>query len=1071
MINSALVQEYWMKSTSLAILVFSLFLCPLWAKQEAAISGTVQDATGAVLPGVTVKITSKSQGTVRQQVTNEAGVYQFTFLPPGVYDMEVSLPGFKTLTRTDLTLAVAQNARMDFKLEVGNVVDTVTVSADTEAVNTMSAELGAVVDNTRVVEMPLNGRNFFSLATLVPGVAPPMQGSSLGYRGGFNVSGSCEGCNNFSLNGIENNDNTTMAPMIRPSIDAIQEFTILTGVYPAQYGYGSGGQVIVTTKSGTNNFHGSAYDFIRNSAVLTARNFFQAPGTKIPSFKRNQFGATLGGPIRKDKTFFFYSYEGLRVGSAVIALDTVPTTAMRNGDFSVLLPAKPIQDPRTGLPFPGNIIPPDRLSPIGQALLSFYPDPTFLTPAGMAPNSNYAYNATRTENMNQHIVKIDHTFSEKDSGFFTANYYKTNFIERVNVPSCGASPLPKFGCTGSIEEGIFGITEIHTFSPSMVNEAKIGYMIEWNPAFQGQLGTPFWTNYGVIPLTTQIDPGLPHAGPPTISITSYTPFSNSLFVRNDPHWQLTDNFSWTHSKHTIKIGSNVAHHGTNLLPPTSVSGTVNFTSTSSGPTTFYALADVLLGLPTSTVLKPNPVKYYPRVAAIDAYIQDDYKITNNLSLNLGLRWELNTPPKDLAHFETSFDPVKGIPFQEGTNGFGEHVYRFDWHDYAPRVGFSWQPTSSGKTVVRGGAGTFYQNYSIWNSISGIYAGYPVTITNTYTSSLAQPISLSNPFPASNAVTSNTLSGIDPNQRNPRIYEWSLGVQRQLTNDMMAEVTYLGSAGNHLRFTQDINRAAPGSGSPAQVNARRPYPQYGAISMYKWDGNSRYNSMQARLQQRYSHGLSFLTSYTFSHSIDDINSRTNQFDARTGRGPSSFDVRHRIAFSPVYELPFGPGKSFATAGVISKIAEGWQVSPLLQWQTGNALTPVFTGNYSNSGGTQDRPDVIGDPNANAPQTAKKWFNTSVFPSRVPNGFPGATYSYGDAGVGIIKTPGFTNLDISLVRTFQARESMKIQFRAELFNALNHTNFGYPNVQADNAQFGTISTALDPRQSQFALKIIF
>src|SRR5262245_26246133 len=314
-------------------LFIGVFAASGWAQEAAAVSGSVKDSTGAVLPGATLKLTSKSQGIVRQQFTNEAGVYQFTFLPPGTYDIEISMQGFKTLTRTDLTLTVAQNARLDFTLEVGAVTDTVTVSADSETVNTMSAELGTVVDNTRVVEMPLNGRTFYSLATLVPGVAPPVQGSSLGYRGGFNVSGSCEGCNNFSLNGIENNDNTTMAPMLRPSIDAIQEFTILTGVYPAQYGYGSGGQVVVTTKSGTNDFHGTIYDFLRNSGFLTARNFFQAPNTKIPSFKRNQFGATLGGPIQKDKTFFFYSYEGLRVGSAVIALDTVPTPAMRTGDF------------------------------------------------------------------------------------------------------------------------------------------------------------------------------------------------------------------------------------------------------------------------------------------------------------------------------------------------------------------------------------------------------------------------------------------------------------------------------------------------------------------------------------------------------------------------------------------------------------------------------------------------------------------------------------------------------------------------------------------------------------------
>lgn len=1059
-----------MKSRILGLVVLLVFLVlPAWA-QDAAVSGSVQDTTGAVLPGASIKLTSKAQGIVRQQLTNEAGVYQFTFIPAGTYDLEISLPGFKTLTRTDLTLAVAQNARLDFKLEVGNVADEVTVTADSGAVNTMSAELGAVVDNTRVVEMPLNGRTFYSLATLVPGVVPPRQGSSNAHRGGFNVSGADETSNNFSLNGFENNDNATMAPLLRPSIDAIQEFTILTGVYPAQYGYGDGGQVIVTTKSGTNSFHGSVFNFIRNSAVLTARNFFQAPGP-LPSFKRNQFGATLGGPVQKDKTFLFYAYEGFRDGSSVNVLGNVPTVAMKNGDFSGLLPGRVLRDPITGQPFPGNIIPRSRLNPIGLALLDFYPDPTYATPAGSEPRNNYAFSGTRFENMNQHVLKVDHSFNARDSGFITANYYKADATERVSVPSCGGDPLPKFGCDGTIETAIFGVTEIHVFSPSMVNEFRLGYMLETNPSFKHTLTTPFWGLFGVKPLTTALDPSFPHQGPPTTSITGFTGFGNSLFDRDDDHWQLTDNFSWTRSRHTIKIGSNLASHGVNIWPPTAVSGSVSFTNTSSGPTTTYGLADVLLGLPASTTLRPNPVKYGTRVWNLSAYIQDDYKVNSRLTLNLGLRWELNAPATTQPRVQTSFDPVKGIPVQEGTNGYGKRIFNFDYGLYAPRFGFAWQPTSDGKTVVRGGAGTFFGNFPTWNRISGIYAGYPVTINNTYVSSVAQPVLLANPFPASNAVTSNTLTGIDRNTRYPRTYQWSFGIQRQMTNAMMFEITYMGKAGNHLRATDNINQPAPGPGTPAQVNARRPYPLYGTISYYKWDGNSRYHSMQSRLQQQYSHGLSFLASYTYSNSIDDTGPQTNASDRRTARGPSPFDIRHRLALSPVYELPFGAGKPLATTGVMSKILGGWQVSPLFQWQTGGPLTATLSGNFSNSGGTTDRPDVISDPNQNAPRTPQKWFNTAAFPLRTASGREGATYSFGNAGVGIIKSPGLANLDVSVVRTFTVRERVDVQFRAELFNALNHTNFGYPNVVADNTQFGTISTALPPRQSQFALKIIF
>jgi hypothetical protein len=321
------------------------------------------------------------------------------------------------------------------------------------------------------------------------------------------------------------------------------------------------------------------------------------------------------------------------------------------------------------------------------------------------------------------------------------------------------------------------------------------------------------------------------------------------------------------------------------------------------------------------------------------------------------------------------------------------------------------------------------------------------------------------------VTSNTLTGAFKNFVNARIYEWSLGVQHQLTNSMLVEGTYMGSAGNHLRVTQNINEPAPGPGTPAQVNARRPYPLYGNISMIDAVGQSRYESLQTKLQQRYNNGLTYTVAYTFSHSDDDVNTTTNQFDRRTGRGPSSFDVRHRLVISPVYELPLGEGKRWASKGPLAWIIGGWQLSPLVQWQTGNPLTPTLSGNYSNTGGTTDRPNVIGDPNANAPNTPQQWFDRSVFVARGASGTAGATYVFGNAGVGIITSPGLVNVDISIAKTFRYREKYSAQFRAEIFNLMNHANFGYPNLVADTSAFGTINSALDPRVSQFALKIGF
>jgi hypothetical protein len=439
--------------------------------------------------------------------------------------------------------------------------------------------------------------------------------------------------------------------------------------------------------------------------------------------------------------------------------------------------------------------------------------------------------------------------------------------------------------------------------------------------------------------------------------------------------------------------------------------------------------------------------------------------------------------------------------------FGTHVFNFDWHDYAPRIGLAWQPfNDGGKTVVRVGAGTFYNGLNINNGIGGIFKGYPYTISQTFASSVAQPLLLSNPYPSTGASISLNVTGIDPNYKNPRVYEWSFGIQRQVRSDMVAEVDYFGSSSNYLQLNQNLNQAAPGAGAAAVVTARRPYPQWGTITWYAFDGNAHYNSLQAKLNKRYAYGLTFLTSFTWGKSIDDAAGAAgsavspNQFNNQMGRGLSYFDVRYRFVVSPVYELPFGKGKPWLSSGIGSKLAGGWQLSVSFQAQTGTPLTATLSGNYSNvstAATALDRPDVIGNPNSNAPNTPQQWFNTSVFvppgcatglaPAGAPCGnlsqvanFAAnktySTYSFGNEGRDVITGPGIVTLDISLVRTFQVREWLRIQFRAESFDALNHPIFNLPNTTADSGSFGTItSTITTPgtpqRQNQLAMKIIF
>jgi outer membrane receptor protein involved in Fe transport len=1075
------------------------------AQNEGAISGTVEDSSGAVLPRAAVKLTNHEQGTVRTQQSNQSGVYQFTFLPAGTYDLEVSSTGFKTETRVNITLTVAQNTRIDVALQPGNVSENVTVSAEAATVNTESGEVGNVVDNTKVTQLPLNGRQMWSLTELIPNVTPPAQNSSLSFRGGFNVAGQAETNNNFLLNGFDNNDPDVYAPNFRPSIDAVEEFNVLTGVYSAQYGYGSGGQVIVTTKSGTNEFHGSGFEYLENQ-VVNARNFFQTGPT--PAFKQNDFGGTVGGPIKKNKLFFFYSYEGLRQSSGFSALNTVPTTAEAQGNFSAI--PVTLKYPGTNTPIPNNIIPQSMISPIGTALFDDLPAPTTATPAGALPKNNYTYNDTRIEKMNEDSLKIDQTFSARDSGYATANYFNDPSFE-PNNSLCQPKDLPGFGCYVNQRSQVYGLAETHIFSPTMVNQVRIGTSMLIQPRTPEELSN-FWGPYGITP--TLVAPPNPctgclpqatsgYMGPPLTTVTSYftgNGFGNySSQRRADTIWIFNDNFSLTKGKQTIKIGANLSHFGTNNFSSGDYNGALSFTNTSTGLTTGYGMADMLTGYPASSTNVPYQEKYYGRNSNIGVYVQDDYKVSSRLTLNLGLRWEMNTPPIDNANRMTTFNPATGAPETQQnaspvgslavvpTNNLGNRVFNYDWLDFGPRVGFAWQPFHDGKTVIRGGAGTFFNGLDINNGLGGLFKGYPYTLTYTYTSSVTVPLLLSNPFPTgSGVVTSLSLTGTPPDFKNPRAYEWSMGIQRQLTKDMILEVNYFGNASNHLQIEDNINQPLPGPGTSQQVQARRPYPSYngtplGAITWIEFAGNGHYESLAAQLNKHYGYGLSFLAAYTYGKSIDDFSglgdAASNQYDYRgTGYGLSTFDVRNRFVIGPVWELPFGKGKYWLTDGVPAAIAGGWQLSFEFQAQTGTPLTPTLSGNYTNTGDAVDRPNVVAGCNPNnGARTPGSWFNTACFVLPPVANAANNPYTWGNAGKGIIEGPGLVNLDLSLVRTFTVKERVKLQFRAESFDALNHPIFNTPSVTGDSSAFGTIASTIafgtPARVFQFALRLLF
>ncbi len=847
---------------------------------------------------------------------------------------------------------------------------------------------------------------------------------------------------------------------------------MLTGVYPAEFGYGSGGQVQVTIKSGTNQLHGSAYEYIRNAAA-DARNYFLSPSLPTPPFKRNQFGVTIGGPIRKDKTFFFAGYEGFRLRQDINSRATVPLPAFLNGNFSALLPTITIVQPATRTPFPGNIIPANQIDPAGRALLSYYPNPTSPTAAGAAPSNNYLFSEIRRETMDEGSVRVDHTFSEKDTLRLTANYFNDPSFEPSNT-LCGARLIPGFGCHVNQKSELYGITETHVFSPTLVNEFRVGYTLLNQPRTMEDIGIPFAQTYN---LPTYAG-GQNNGGVPAAAITSYATIGNATNLpqnRWDSTYILADSVVWSRTKHRFKFGVDASQFRSSQYYVQYGVGSFSFTSGATNyPTSGYALADVLLGRPATTQRVPNyPSKWYQSTTTVGLFAQDDYKITPNLTLNYGLRWELYTPTTEKYNHESSFSPLTGGMIVAGQNGLSSNLWEPRYRNFAPRFGFSWQPFGNGKTVIHAGGGIFYNAPTSGNGILAIFYNPPIRTPQTFTSTLTSPlIGLANSFPAANAGTSSSPFGIAQNFSTATIDEWSFNIQRELAPSVVLDVTYFGSKGTHLPLNRNINQPRP-SGR-AGVTLPRPYPGFSNISFAESVGNSAYNSLQTKLQKSFSAGLSLLATFTWGRSIDNGNgiatstaaSNTSAQDAlnqRAERGRSDFDIKYRFVFSPVYELPFGKDKPFMSQGFWSHLVGGWQVSGLFSAQTGNPLTPYYSGNVSGTLNNADRPNVVGDPN-NGPKTPQQWFNLAAFATP-------AAGTFGNAGRNIINGPGLVNLDVAVVRTFHLTERMGAQFRAQAYNALNHPNFSFPNATMDSAARGTITSALDPRTLEAAVRLVF
>ncbi len=1021
----------------IAVLLATWLAAPLLAQSTTgAFAGTITDPSGAALPGVTITITNPQTNFVRTTVTSASGNYDAPLLPPGRYNVSAELSGFRKIEKTGLVLQVNQSARIDFKLELSTVEESVQVTGLAPLVDTADSSMRQVVDQTQVVGLPLNGRNFRDLGLIVPGVQDMSQNSNLASRGGgINIVGAQDFNNNFLIDGFDNNDPTTGEIQTFPSVESIQEFTILGASYGADVGFASGGVVSLVSKSGSSQFRGNGFEFLRDDKFDT-RNYF---ATTKPPLNRNQFGGTIGGPAGPKNVYFFASYERLRHREGVTLTGNVPTDAMKAGDFSGV--STPIINPITRQPFAGNQVPVQMQNPVGAAILArLFPGPN------AAGSRNYIANSDIRDDLNVGSFRVDWNKSERNAMFGRFQSYWDTKID----PS-GATFDNSF--TTIVKHNFnVGFEWTHVYGAQTVQEMRVGYGHVDNEKWPTDR-TDWGKTLGIKGTLDATAPGFLTMGPPNVSVTGYsgvTPFTNP-FIRLHDLGQAAYTLIHNRGDHAIKGGFEFRRYSMDIQDSNTPEGIFTFT----GRYTGNAIADLLLGYPTQTRNLIGPQVSTERSWQLAGYVQDDWRASRRLTLNYGLRYEYQAPDSEVNNQWGTFVPSLGSAVQVGTNGVPPGIRNQYYRNFAPRLGVVWDPDGTGNHVVRANYGIYYEAliHNIFSPNGFITA--PIAQAGQFNASTTTPnVSLNDPFPVALANGVLAASGVDPSYHGGRVQRWSAGIQQAVGANGVFELTYVGSRSTGLSSQYNLNQPIPG---PGAVQARRPFPNYSGITWTDATGYARYNALLSKFQRRLSKGLDLLASYTLSKTVDNTQDgvpNQDPLNRAADEGFASFDRRHRFVLSATYELPF------------SNVAlHDWQVSAIFTATSGMPLTPVLAGDRANVGTTNtQRPNANGDPNANAPHTPDKWFDTSVFSLPAP-------FTYGNAGRSTIEGPGFQTANLAVSRRIALAASRAIEVRLEVFNLLNHDNFYLPNNQADSAQFGKIFQAYDARQVQFGVKFYF
>jgi hypothetical protein len=1058
-----------MKSrTILSLLV--LVAPALWA-QTAEVTGRVTDPSSAVVTGATVIVTNDATKVERRTSTNESGYYVVTQLPPGDYRLRVEAPGFSGQTQTGIRLAVQQTARMDVTLKVGSVAESVEVKANAALLETSNATVGYVIENKRVVDLPLKGRQFLEFALLGPGVNGGRPGDVRASQQGIAISanGLYTKSNNFLLDGADNNESYQNQFAIAPSVDAVEEFKVQTGLYPAEYGRGGGAVVSIVTKSGTNDVHGVAFEFLRND-VFDARNFF---AQSKPPLRRNQFGGSLGGPIRRNRTFFFLNYDGTRQRRRTVTNTNVPTAAQRGGDLSSFPTA--IRDPfNGGTPFAGNIIPSARITSVAKNLLAYYPLPNVV-----GGRNNYYASLPLTSNLDLGIVKIDHRFSDRDSIY---GRYAINKTENFNS---GAVPLAG-GSTNS--EGAHGATInwTHLFSATRLNVFAISYNRFIQDAFGQNRGNAIASQAGILGVSDNPrDVGYPEgmnfsAGTSFVSVGEM-----STRLRRMNTYQVQDSMTLTHGSHTVKVGGEMRFVQANVLQTSALQGSFTFNGQYTGGNGF---AEFLLGTPSATGTSLNAGLIYPRRKNYALFAQDDWKATPNLTVNVGLRWELNMPVNDARGQLSAFDHRTGelvFPANANLGDFytrvrpdlkvrkfdSNTVYDPNYHTFGPRLGLAWRPFGNTKTVLRAGSGIFILSPEM-NSEQNTGNSPPFQLRIDNTGNAGVP-NLSWNLGGDTSSLRTAQFGIftmnaDRSFRSGRVMQWMGEVQRELGGSWVAKAAYVGNRGVHLDSHVVRNQLPPG---PGAATTRRIFPQYARIRSYESDGWSSYHSLQTTLEKRFGYGLTVFTAYTLAKNMDfgwtqDICCQQDINNLAAEKALASQNQKHRWTANGIYELPLGKGKRFgANSGAfVGKLLEGWRVAAMLTVASGFPGNPSITGNPDNVPDNTDRPDRVGRGNVDN-GTIDRWWDPAAFKRQAP-------FAFGNSGRNVLTAPGTHSANLVTSKSTTVGENRRIEFRAEFFNFTNTPNFSAPSTtDVLNPNFGKIFGAAAPREMQFGLKFYF